>query len=430
MDSSDDNRLLSDAGISATAQVVSLAFAAVQGLILARFLGPSTYGTLAVAAQVPILIFTFLDPRSGEAVTRYLVEYETSARDVKSAAVVRLGLLLDVSLAGLSFLIVALVGPLIAAPLLGDAASWTLFILGSAVTFSGSTVPVSRAILVAHSRFATAAALSIGGAVVRLFFAGGVAARGGSLSYVLAAVAIGTALEAAGWLLFATHSFRARHDARWTRTPSKSLGADRSKVLRFIGFSDLSSLIGALPKQADVVILAFVSNTTQVGFYRVARGLAALGSALATPIQTVLYPRFARLSSGKDLSALRTLVRRSSRTLTYPAATLMLFSLPFLSFAIRFAAGEDYVAATPVAIAMIVGAAIYAALAWVRPLMLAERMLRVMVINSLVWSVLAVALYFQMGSAWGAVGAAWAGTITASGANVVAAGFAWHRLRG
>ncbi|MFZ8853885.1 MAG: lipopolysaccharide biosynthesis protein, partial [Armatimonadota bacterium] len=63
-------------GVLTVANGVGAVLSFVQGILVARWLGPELYGVAALVMSIPSLVYTFFDARSAEASVKFLSEFD------------------------------------------------------------------------------------------------------------------------------------------------------------------------------------------------------------------------------------------------------------------------------------------------------------------------------------------------------------------
>ena len=61
--------------ILTVANLAGAALSLIQGVLIARWLGPESYGVAALVMSYPDLVYTFFDARSSDASVKYLGEF-------------------------------------------------------------------------------------------------------------------------------------------------------------------------------------------------------------------------------------------------------------------------------------------------------------------------------------------------------------------
>jgi len=326
--------------------VVAASFA--QGIILARTLGASRYGVLALVIGVVAVVQQLLDSRIWEAVIKFVVEFRTKGDPVGAAAVVKLCYLVD-----------AVVGVAAGAVLIWTA-DWTarLFVGGEGAAdairlYAVSTVvavPVaaSTALLRVAGRFRWLAYQSAGEMVVRLAAVAAVVVLvGARIVPVLWAYLFAGAVSAATLAILAAAASRQLGLARWADAPLHVLRGDLKRILSFVAYSNLTGTSRLVTGRADVLVLGLFSDPTSVGLYRLARTVSDPLAGLFNPIYQAVYPEMSRLVHERRFELARRLSERMRRiiaSLVFPACIL---GTLMAGWAVPWVFGSDFRGAVP-----------------------------------------------------------------------------------
>lgn len=386
------------------AEVVTLATGAVEAIALARLLAPRELGQLTLAFAAPAFVFAIVDAQSQEAVTRYIAEFRATSRPDRVRAVVALALQVDLALVVVGLAITAALGPWILHTFLDGALSvglLTAAALGIAVGLPAST---AIAVLMADERATAVATSKAAMAVIRSTLVITVVWAGSGVPGAILATAV-SGLAGLGVVGFvASRSMHRSFGGSWE--PTASLGTERRQVLRFIGFTNASSLIAALAKDMDVLVLGFLTGARQVGFYRIARSVSRLSTFVIGPLQAVSYNRFARLTATHDLRNLRVQVRRSVREVGLPLAAAIGVGMLLAPQIVRIVATDAYAPAVDPLRWLLAAGAFLTATFWARPLLLALDQVRFLLVATVVTTLIAIPLYFLLTSYADAAGTA------------------------
>jgi O-antigen/teichoic acid export membrane protein len=200
----------------------------------------------------------------------------------------------------------------------------------------------------------------------------------------------------------------------WLQTKCSVLGDEIRHIVRFMIYTDLTSLANVFVKEGDVVILGLARGPTEAGYYRLAKALAAPIGSIVLPLQQAVYPRLAAMAGTGDVDGLRRATRRYTERIGIPIGALLLVALPLLPVVVPGMAGEDYRPAVATAAVLLAGAALTIPAFWARPMILAGGDVRVLFGISVVGTVLTVAGYVVFGNLWGGVGVAASRAVFAS----------------
>src|SRR5712692_4268608 len=100
-----------DVGILTVANFVGAALSFVQGILVARWLGPELYGVAALVMSYPNVVYTFFDARSIEASVKFLSEFHGRNEREHVLAICKLGYAVDFAIASMSVLVVVISAP-------------------------------------------------------------------------------------------------------------------------------------------------------------------------------------------------------------------------------------------------------------------------------------------------------------------------------
>lgn len=399
----------------------------VQAVVVARVLGPRQFGTAVLIIGFTTLVFTFLDPRSEEAVVKYLSQFRATGRTEGALAVPKVAYATDAVLGLAGFSLVLFGADAVEDHLFKTSGTAHLLVLFAAASSFSGTTATSRAVLTTFRRFRTVAVIQASGSVVRTGLMVAMVLAGWGVDGVIYAAAAVIVAEAAVVGAVAHRSVRGELGAPWWRGRRRALGESFGEMVRFMVYTDFASLAGVFVKEADVVILGYVGGPTQAGYYRLARSAATPISGVVLPLQQVAYPRFSELVARRDYDELALTIRRYTFRLGVPLAAAASAAVPLVPLVLPVVAGSEFEAAVAPSMVLVAGEAFTLPLFWARPTLLAAGRVRYFFILSLVTAAVAVAGFVVLGDAFGATGTAVAraGIVGLAGSSVAA----WHVIR-
>jgi O-antigen/teichoic acid export membrane protein len=399
-----------------SAQGVSLIAALVQGIVVARVLGPARFGVVTLVVAYPGLVYSFLDFRSSDASVRYISGYLGTGRADRALATARLTTGVDLIAGILALLVVAATAPWASGHVVhvDGAASWMLLIsVGYLIRSFAST---GQSLLMAAERFPLVARLQIGVNVARAALVAGSVLAGFGVHGAVIGTAIALGIDGLASFAIAARESRRALGGTILTVRTGVLAEDRRGLLRFLIWTNYASFVGLFAKQFDTFILGWFTGPATVGVYSFARSMISAGGSIVGGLQSVVFPRFSRLFAARDLYGLRRQVRRSAILVALPLGIGALLCLPLVPFAVRALGGQPYVSAVYPAQIMLVGTSLWLALFWLRPLIFALGEIRLYAASSTVGSLLAVAGYVVLTPRWGASGTAFAAAVASSAA--------------
>lgn len=343
-----------------SAEIFSLVVGVVSSLVVARFLGPSDYGRLALVTTFAALLFAFTDPRSGELLTRYAGRDYASGDPGRAWALARLACLLDVGAVILGVLAALAIRPFLDRLVPADGTDVVL-----ATIAVGLAVPAvtARALLALLDQYGRIAVVQTTAAVFRSASSIVAVVMGAGVTGVLAATAAVAVLELGCIGGFAYREVRRRSAA----LPRPRLpGPLRLEIRRFVLHGGATSFLGSLVKHADVLVVGAFAGTREAGFYRLAKAVATPFGTIAGPLQTVIFNRLVTAHAQDGPAGMGQVLRRA-RLGTLPLAILVMGLAPLLPLIVQTAVGSPYREAGHLSALLLVGAAAGIATAWLRP---------------------------------------------------------------
>lgn len=420
--------LLRNTGKLGIAEVVVLTSSLVQTIVVARALGPRSYGAAALILALPAFVFTFFDPKASEAVVKYLGAAVAIDDGPRTRAIVKIAYAVDAVLALVGIAVVAAGAPWAADRLLRSAPQASLLVVTAVCMGLAAPADTSRAVLTTFGRFAAVAwvdgatAAARAALVIALVVADfGVAGVvwGGGAGLVAQSLLLGGLAHA---------STRRATGQSWLRGRLDAIRPQVREMGRFLIYTDLTSLASVFVKQADLVLLGAVRGPIDVGWYRLAQSLTTPISSVVAALQTVVYPAFSRLVGMGDVDGVVRAARRYFLRVGLPLAALTLVGLIAVPTGVNLVGGPDFAPAVPAARWMLVGSAFVIAGFWARPAMYATGQVRFVFAMSAVLGAATVGAFVLAAEPLGPAGVAGSRAVLAGAAGTGVLAFRFHQL--
>lgn len=406
------SRFLRNVSAMTAGNVFSTALVAVQGVLVARWLGPESYGLAALITAYPALLFSLLDARSWEATVKFISDFRSRGDQAKTVSVILFMVMVDALIAvGVLFVTVASASVVVRLTMDSAPEARSLLLVYAASFLAQSARPTAYAVLSVMNRFSTISILDIATNLIRsLTILLAVGLGGGVAGFVwgsaAGSVVQGLLFAVAGWRLIGREWNLTWHRGAWS-----GLGGERRNVIRFLLYNDLLSLLSAV-KQLDVLLLGYFRDVSEVGYFRLARTISMSAGHLITPLQTVSYPRLIAAWARSRVDFVR-LIERLMVTVGLPAAVALAVAAPVLTpgmVALLF--GPTYAEAVAPTVVLLWASAFSLVCFWVRPVYLAVGLFRPWLVANALWSVFLSGAYVVTAARWGALGVAWAFCVT------------------
>ncbi len=343
-------------------------------------------------------------------------------------AVPKLAYVVDGVLGVVGLAAVVLVAPWAATHILHDGSLAPLLVIAGVAQTVSAPADTSRAVLATFNRFDAIAWQQSSGMVVRLVLVLAVVGLGGGVHGFVYATSAASIVDAmlAGWL---AHREICRSLGRpWWHGRRRDVASRLGEMRHFLVFTELTSLVAVFVKQADVVILGWISGPVEAGYYRLARSITTPVAKGTESLQSVLYPQVAHMTASDEPIDMLGHARRWFRRAGLPLAIASLALMPFVPLIIRIFAGPDYLGAVAATEWLLLGSAIAMACFWLRPIQLATNQVRFMFTISVVIGSATLIGFVLAAGPFGAAGVAGVRTLVA-GALGTTAGLWWlHRL--
>jgi O-antigen/teichoic acid export membrane protein len=215
---------------------------------------------------------------------------------------------------------------------------------------------------------------------------------------------------------------------RFPSAPSRLLGDDRRSFVSFIAQSSVATVVLSLRGGLAPLLLGVVSNTTQVGLFRVAQAPQSGFLALSAPARMVLLTEQTRDWE----KGMQSTVLRGVRRYSVAGFLISIFAVPplliWIPDLIRVLNGPQYLGAADAARLFILAAAVQLVVGWTKsfPVTIGRPGLRI--VTHGIETGVTLPLVLVLGAAWGATGAAGA-VLAGSCAFAIAWAYLFLRMR-
>ena len=340
------------------------AVGAAQAVVVARTLGPTEFGRVALAVAVPQLAFGLAQPRTTHALLRLLARSVSAEPEPRlAAAFVRLALMLETAAAA-----TAVVGCAIWFAVAPPGRSGDLLrpvLLYSASLVARAAVPPLKTTLLAIDADRFSSLLDVGFGVLQLAFGAIGALWTGDASGYLLGSAAGNVV---GAVFYAGFAFGRRRQDRRTLSPLAlvDLRTAWRDTRRFILGSSISSSVSATITSGDVLLLSRYLGPQAIGNYRIA-SRAGDGMVLLTgPLSSAALRTLGALAPG-DRLGVRRLVRSWAIRRSLPALLLVALAALAVRPLFSLALGAEFAPAATAAALFVVASGCWLVGYWVRP---------------------------------------------------------------
>ncbi len=399
------SRVLKHSGWMASANVITMVLAFVQGLIIARVFGPEQLGIVALVTVYASTVNQFVDSRVWEAAIKYIIHYREQGNLARAQAAVKLCYLVDGATGLVAFAVVVLTAHFAARLLVKDAQVAGLIQFYALSVLLGIPTGTSSALLRIGGRFDQIAYQDIVVAVIRLAGVIAVAILGFGIKGLLVVYLMTTASGALALLYLSGKAGRQLDVASWWRTPLGVLSGEYRRILSFMLHTNLSGTSRLITSKADTLILGWLVTPTAVGLYKLAKTITDPLMALVGPAYTAVYPALSGLVAQGEFRRVRSLQRKLSATIAAVVFPICVVFMVGVVWAIPFFFGAEFQASVPLA-QIVVWQVIWTPMLWVPGLLLSMERARLLAGMNWLDALIYVALLLLLVASFGAVGAA------------------------
>jgi O-antigen/teichoic acid export membrane protein len=363
-------RVVQNSGYLFSSNAISAALSVIQGIFVARLLGDSGFGLLAIVMDFASNTNRLLSFRLSEVVVKYMGEALAQENKERAAALVKGIGLIEAATSVLAYLVLLLFSAWGAQIFTRDTSIaylirfYGLFLLANLVyeTSVGVLQTTNNFKRVAQANFYQSIATTI---LIACTFVLNLGILG-----ILTAYLIGKTVAAIMNAGFAIRELNNNLGHRWARAPF-SLISDWRSILRFAFSTNLNGTVNLFARDNIRLYLAIFLSEAQVGYFKLASSLINL---VMLPIEPFIWPTYAEIT--------RTIVQRkwqTTRKLLKQVSTIGwiwtliagggLVALGW--WLIPFVYGSNFAPAYPGLVILLIGYSFANVLNWNRPLLLA-----------------------------------------------------------
>jgi O-antigen/teichoic acid export membrane protein len=196
--------------------------------------------------------------------------------------------------------------------------------------------------------------------VVLVYFKGG-GLRG--VVFVLLGAAALTSVLMWSWGLRAAWKVLSRG---WVRQPVTRLDELGREMLRFAILGNLSGTLSSMMNDGDLLVLGFLRNPLEVGYYKLAKSICQVAYLPEMPLVDASYPEFAAAAARRSWGEFRALMRRGSKIAALWLLPVSVVLLVLARPAIGTLYGPSFLPAAAALAILLIGVNVDGVLFWTR----------------------------------------------------------------
>ncbi len=355
-------RLLKNIGWLFGSSGINAVISAVQGLLVARWLGVEQFGVFATITAFTAAVNQLVDSRVWETAIKFVTQFRTENRPDKATAIVKLCYVIDLASAIAGVALIWLLASWAAALFVQDASKAGLIRVYALSILFAAPAGTSSALLRVAGRFRWLATRDVVSGLVRtagviVVLLSGYGVAGLIWVYVAAALfdtGVVLALLRPVYPTLGLQSLRA--------TPLRIVGKDLRPVLAFLGWTNAHLILKMLQMQLGTLLTGAWLGPAPAGYLRLAKRLTDLLILPASAVAFAVFPEFSRLWHERRFSQLKRTFWRLTLMLLFTSVVLWIGMVLAGGLLIRVTVGIEYLPALPVLYWLAAGNSIQATL--------------------------------------------------------------------
>lgn len=339
------------------ASVISTLLNLVQGVFLARSLGPEGFGILILLSTYVAIVNQVFDSRSWEVGIKFMTQYLQRGDWERAGGIITLSYLVDAATSVITYLVIVGSAAFACGILTKSETNISLLQFYALVVLMQVPLGTSQALLRIQNLFFWLALQDVIFPFVQLMGIIWAISSGGGLHQAISVIVLVAMLKAASALVLSNRVARQLGLVRGI-TSLKSLKFETGAITRFWLATNAVALLKGLHRNLDTLLLGYWLGPAQVGIYRFARNLSEMLNFPAAPVYQTTLPEFARLWHQGKVKTLR----RLAVTLMLLTSLVIVPSIGFLwlfgSQLVHWLGGEGYYSSVSVMNLLIIGTGI------------------------------------------------------------------------
>ena len=345
-------RRLVNIGHMLTGNFVNAGVMLIAVALAARGLGPRQWGSMVLVLALASTIERLVKFESWQPLIKFAADEEIEANPIRMARLYGYGVLLDIStalLSGLLLVAIAAILPLFdvhAIPL--DAA--TIY----SITMLTKVIGAPGAALRMDGRFKAVAYSQIQSNILRVILAAACLwLHSGLIGFILAWTV--AEISYSLFYIWLGHQSLKRQGVPFPLSVSlRGLRQDFPDFLSFAWTTNLSTALRTLTHEADELVVGALAGQGAAGMYNLAKRIAKMGQQIAGQVQTVLYPELARMWRSGNRALFRGTIFNTQMLLSGAGIAIAIITWFFGEWLLRIGPGAQYVAAFPLLMCQVI----------------------------------------------------------------------------
>jgi O-antigen/teichoic acid export membrane protein len=259
-------------------------------IIVARLLGPFSYGLYTLALVIPTLFISLSDMGMNFALVRLPARLSAEGHAARANRLIRLGFMLKLAFSVVFSLVCYVASTMISTNVLNRPELAPLLRVASLIIVFQSIFDAASSSFIGQDRMQYSASIRIMQSILKCtlgpaFILIGLGVTGAIWGYVLALAAAGLTGAA---ILFTRH----------TRSANQTNGLASTEVRALLGYGlplYFASILGVFLTQYQSIVLAHLASNVEIGNFGATWNFTLLMTILIYPITTPMFPMFSKI---------------------------------------------------------------------------------------------------------------------------------------
>lgn len=321
--------------------------------IAARGLGPEAWGAMVLVLALASTIERLVRFESWQPLIKFAAEEEVGADPIRMARLYGYGVLLDMSTAALSALLLIVTAAILPSAFgvhgipLDAAAIYSLTMLTKIIGAPGAALRMD-------GRFTAVAYSQILSNILRVILAAlCLWLNAGLIGFIIAWTV--AEISYSFYYAWLGHQSLSRQGIPFPLSVSlRGLKKDFPDFLSFAWTTNLSTAMRTLTHEADELVVGALAGQTAAGMYNLAKRIAKVGQQIAAQVQTVLYPELARMWRSGNRPLFRGTLFNTQLLLSGAGTAIVILTWFCGEWLLRVGPGAQYVPAFPLLMSQVV----------------------------------------------------------------------------
>lgn len=358
-------RIVKNSSYLVTATGFTAALGMVQGIFVARTLGPAGLGLWGAIKSFANMLNRLTSFRINELVVRFVSLYEEKEAKDQASAVFRFAAILEILGAVAAFLLICLFAEF-GARWLTDSQTLInldmsmmeikqLFILYGLHILFNLVFDSSTGLIQVFNRFKEQAIITAIQGVLTLIFISIAIYLNSGLVGIITAYLMGKIVGAVGMTSLAFVTARKTWGNGWLFSSMQSLKKDRKEIFSFAFSTNLSSTISLIAKDSESLWVNALVGNAAGGYYGLALSLIGLLQIPITPLPNTTYPELTREAAKENWREVKNILNRGTRLSAVYSIPVALGLTLFGKWIIGFIYGVEFLPAYSILMILVVG---------------------------------------------------------------------------